>query len=239
MKRVVISQPMYFPWAGMFAQMEIADVFIHYDDADYTRRSFLSRVQVKGAEGVHWLSVPVQSSPGTPMNAAQVEAGDHWRQKHLATLRQFLSGQPHAAEAEAMARDTLAQPLDTLAALNMHGMEQVAEYLGLAPQIRRSSEMAARGRASERLLALVQEAGGTHYVTGHGAANYLDHALFEKAGITVEYMVYAKKHYIQKYGDFTPYVTILDLIASTGKNARDYLCPEVVHWREFMETTQQ
>lgn len=239
MKRVVVSQPMYLPWAGLFAQMELADIFIHYDDAAYTRRSFLSRVQVKSATGPVWLTVPVHSSPGTPLNEARLEDGGHWRGKHLATLHQLLAGQPYAAEAEALAQATLHIPHDSLAALNMDGMERIARHLDIDTPVLRSSRMRAQGRASARLLALVQEAGGTHYVTGHGAANYLDHDLFESAGIEVEYMDYAKKPYPQKYGDFDPYVTILDLIASTGAEAKEYLCPRVVGWRQFMQERSQ
>lgn len=46
MARVVISQPMYFPWFGFMAQMSLADVFIWLDDAQFSKGSFTNRVQV-------------------------------------------------------------------------------------------------------------------------------------------------------------------------------------------------
>ncbi|MFT7595258.1 MAG: hypothetical protein ACI8R4_002586 [Paracoccaceae bacterium] len=47
MTRVVISQPMYFPWAGFLAQLALADVRIWLDDAQFSNGSFTNRVQVK------------------------------------------------------------------------------------------------------------------------------------------------------------------------------------------------
>jgi len=76
---------------------------------------------------------------------------------------------------------------------------------------------------------------GKVYITGHGAANYLDHQLFEKAGISVEYMNYKMRPYKQAYGQFTPYVSILDLIANAGKAGKKYLTPQTISWKKFLE----
>ena len=61
MKTVVVSQPMFLPWIGIFEQVSIADLFVHYDDVQFPQgRSFSSRVQVKAEQGCRWLTVPVR-----------------------------------------------------------------------------------------------------------------------------------------------------------------------------------
>lgn len=40
---VAIIQPAYLPWLGYFDQMARADVFVHYDDVQYSRKSWHSR----------------------------------------------------------------------------------------------------------------------------------------------------------------------------------------------------
>ena len=59
--RVVISQPMYFPWAGILEQVRLSNVFVHYEDVQFTRGSFSNRVQVKTEKGMHWLTVPLKN----------------------------------------------------------------------------------------------------------------------------------------------------------------------------------
>ncbi|MEO1789858.1 MAG: WbqC family protein [Pseudomonadota bacterium] len=97
-----------------------------------------------------------------------------------------------------------------------------------------STEISAQSKGTERVLHLVKEVGGTRYVTGHGARNYLDHAAFEEHGISVDYMDYD----VRAWGtsaDFTPYVTALDLLAHAGPKAADYLNPKTRDWRSFTE----
>lgn len=55
--KVVISQPFYLPWPGLFNQIKMADIFIHYDDAQLPQgRSFCSRVQIRTKDKIGWLS---------------------------------------------------------------------------------------------------------------------------------------------------------------------------------------
>ena len=64
---------------------------------------------------------------------------------------------------------------------------------------------------------------GKSYVTGHGAKNYLDHKLFEQSNVEVEYLNYNILPYQQLYGTFTPYVSVIDLIANNGANSMNFL----------------
>ena len=58
--RIVISQPMYLPWIGLFNQLKHAQLFVHFDDVNIPQgRSFVTRVQFKTNKGSKWLSVPV------------------------------------------------------------------------------------------------------------------------------------------------------------------------------------
>ena len=52
---------MFFPWVGLFEQIRLANVFVHYDDVQLPQgRSFTTRVQLKAPTGVHWLTMPVK-----------------------------------------------------------------------------------------------------------------------------------------------------------------------------------
>jgi hypothetical protein len=232
---VVISQPMFFPWVGMFEQIALADVYVHYDDVQFSKGSFVNRVQIKTADGPAWLTVPLERAPlGTRIDALQARTTD-WRARHRAMLARAYAGAPHADEMLGLVDELYADPDRALPELLMQSIEHLANLLGIADDVRfvRSSELAIGGRGSDRVLEVVRRFGGTTYVTGHGARHYLDAAGFERAGVEVRFMDYARTPYPQQHGAFDPHVSVLDLIANVGDSAPAYLAPRTVHWRSF------
>ena len=84
MKAAVISQPMFFPWVGMLEQMRVADTYVHYDDVQFSKGSFTNRVQIKTAQGIQWLSMPLRElSLGQEIRGVLVDDRQGWRRKHL------------------------------------------------------------------------------------------------------------------------------------------------------------
>jgi hypothetical protein len=231
---VVILQPQYFPWGGVFEQIRAADIYVHYDDVQFSKGYFNNRVQVKTAQGSAWMTVPVRHDGFTPINKMKPDAGQPWARKHFELLRQSLARAPHAADALAIAEPILKKEWDSLAELAIAGTEAAAEYLDFKPKFYRSSQLSIGGESSQRVFDICKHFNADVYVTGHGAKNYMDHELFDAAGIRIEYMDYEKRPYPQLHGDFTPYVTILDLIANCGKQGRDYLASKSRYWREIL-----
>src|SRR5882672_1775792 len=89
MTTVVISQPMFFPWVGMLEQLQAADVYVHYDDVQFSKGSFTNRVQVKTATGVKWLTVPLEDVHlGQLIKDVRVDSRRDWRKSHLSLLDQ-------------------------------------------------------------------------------------------------------------------------------------------------------
>ena len=82
------------------------------------------------------------------------------------------------------------------------------------------------GSSAQRVCDIVQVLEGTDYITGHGARNYLDHAAFERSAISVRYMDYRCVSYEQGHGEFTPYVTALDLVANCGRDGARFIQSE-------------
>ena len=232
----MISQPMYFPWVGMLEQMRLADVFVHLDDAQYSKGGFLNRVQVKTQQGSSWITVPLEESKlGQAINETQCASYD-WQRKHLATLRQVYARAPHMDEMLNLAESVFDQETDSLAGLSVASMRALADFFDITPEeMQWASRIDVEGTSSRRVLALCQEAGAERYITGHGAGAYLDHEIFERVGIRVEYMEYQKRAYSQLHGEFTPFVSGLDLVANCGKNGREVIDSRTVYWKDFLK----
>jgi hypothetical protein len=233
---VVISQPMLFPWVGLFEQIRLADVYVHYPDVQFSKGSFVNRVQVKTAAGSRWLTIPLRAVElGQRIDEVLIDDRRDWRRSHLDLLEQALGGAPYRDDALGLVRRTYAGGSQRLVDLVIAGMQACVEYLGLDRDRRflDSRSLDQPGAGTDRVLSIVGALGGRTYVTGHGARNYLDHDAFEHAGVSVEYMDYRKLEYRQLHGPFTPYVSILDPIANLGGEAARLVTSGTIHWRQF------
>src|SRR5436190_13002705 len=93
---VVISQPMLFPWVGMVEQASLADVFVHYDDVQYSKGSFTNRVQVKTAAGSTWMTVPLLGVRlGDLISDLVADDARDWRGAHHRLLASALADADH------------------------------------------------------------------------------------------------------------------------------------------------
>ncbi len=240
-KRVVISQSMYFPWVGLLEQLRLASVFVHYNDVQFTR-GFYNRVQIKTPKGSKWITVPLRNHHrGQHIDQALVDDRIDWRSQHRDVLRQAYFNSPFRDEMLALVDRVYAKSTTTLADVSCASVMELAEYFCLTndKSFINSELLGIGGASSQRLHDMVFSLKGNIYITGHGARNYLDHQLFERSGIAVQYMQYRSIPYQQLHGDFTPYVTALDLVANCGREGAHVIQSESVGWKEFMRISSE
>jgi hypothetical protein len=123
-----------------------------------------------------------------------------------------------------------------LAEIAIQTIIKTLAYLGYEklPIFHISSKLNIEGIKGERIQNIVKFLGANIYVSGLGAMNYLDHHKLEDDGIEVRYMDYRLTPYPQLHGTFTPFVSILDLVANCGPNSRDFIGSPATNWRNHV-----
>ncbi len=233
---IVISQSMLFPWVGLLEQVRLADVFVHYDDVQFSKGSFVNRVQIKMPQGMRWMTAPlVDLHLGQKINEVQVPSTSKWRDAHMALLEKSFASAPFRQDALELVANVYAGDYANVGALARASLMALVEYFGLDVNCRfiDVQSLDISGSSSDRVLSVVKRLEGDKYITGHGAGRYLDHELFERSDVAVEYMAYNCTPYPQAHGDFTPYVSALDLLANCGKLGLESINSGTTDWRSF------
>jgi len=236
--RIVISQSMLFPWVGLLEQVRLADIFVHYNDVQFSKGSFVNRVQLKSPGGPKWLTIPTQNLHlGQKIADVQASAKLDWRTAHRGLVADCLGEAPHASDATMLLESVYSRAHSSVGDIARESLMALVRYFELdnGRQFMDSAELGIAGSNDERVLHIVKSLGGTEYITGHGASRYLDHAMFETNGVQVRYMRYRMKPYPQLHGAFTPFVSALDLVANCGRAGSQYICSDTVSWREFTQ----
>lgn len=218
---VAIHQPNFLPWLGYFYKMARCDTFVWLDSVPYAKGSYTNRVKIKTAAGPQWWTVPVETHGKLGQPILEVRTSDtvDWRKKSIMTLRTNYQGCPHFQPHADRIFEILGGTDDRLAELNIRLIEYVAQQLGIRTPLRRSSQMAARGAATDLLIALSKEVGADTYLSGSGGANYQDAAAFQAAGLQLTYANYQHPVYPQAFGDFVPGLSIVDLLFNAGADS--------------------
>ena len=236
--KIVISQPMFFPWIGLFEQISLADLYVHYDDVQFSKGSFVNRVQIKTQDGFKWMTVPLDDLKlGQHIKDVKISDKTNWRASHLDLLRQVYAKAPYQQDMLDIVSHVYSHTSQTISELSISSISEICKYFSIndPTDFLYSSKLGLPGTSSQRVLDVVKHLHGKTYITGHGARQYLDHDLFEQNNIRVEYINYNKHVYPQLYGEFTPYVSILDLVANMGKSGRDTIDSQTIHWKEFIK----
>lgn len=226
MKKIAILQSNYIPWKGYFDMLAAVDEFILYDDMQYTRRDWRNRNQIKTPQGVQWLTVPVQVKGKYYQTIRDTEIdGADWASAHWKALAQNYRRAPYFDEIAAWLEPLyLAESYTHISQLNRRFIDAVCDYLGIKTVISNSSDYTQIDGKTERLVELCALAGGTEYISGPAAKDYIEENIFTERGIKLTWFDYfGYPEYPQLWGEFTHGVTILDLLFNCGKNAPDYM----------------
>lgn len=225
-KRVAILQSNYIPWKGYFDLIAAVDEFILYDDMQYTRRDWRNRNQIKTPQGLQWLTVPVVVKGRYHQKIRETEIdGAGWAADHWKALEQNYRRAPYFGEIAAWLRPLyLEQTYVSLSQLNRTLLRCICDYLGITTAITTSSDYPQEEGKTERLAGLCAKAGGSEYISGPSARDYIDERVFAARGIQLTWFDYAGyAPYPQLWGEFVHGVTILDLLFNCGPDAVRYL----------------
>lgn len=219
--KVGVIQSSFIPWRGYFDFVASVDLFVFYDDVQYSKGGWRNRNRIKCHDGTRWLTVPVRHrSLGQRIDEIKIDNSKNWRPKHAMLWTEEYADAPFFNDAETFAKEIASCISPTLTQLNIQLIRSICTYLSISTPTILSSELKLEGARTERLISLLRAVGGTTYLSGPSADSYLEKGRFEEAGIRLEYKSYDYEPYPQLWGPFEGAVTVLDLIANCGPQSK-------------------
>jgi hypothetical protein len=226
LKKVAILQSNYIPWKGYFDLIAKVDEFIIYDDMQYTRRDWRNRNQIKTPQGLQWLTVPVLVKGKYHQKIRETKIdGSEWAAKHWKSLALNYRNAPHFNEICSWLQPLyLGENFSSVSQLNRRFIEAICAYLGIKTTITNSWDYSQPDGKTERLAGLCLQAGGSEYISGPAAKDYIDEQVFADLEVKLTWFDYAGyPEYPQLWGEFAHGVTILDLLFNCGPDSATYM----------------
>ncbi len=226
MKKILITQSNYIPWKGYFDAINSTDEFVIYDDMQYTKRDWRNRNKIKTAQGVQWLTIPVEVKGKYLQKINETRISNRkWNKEHWNAIKINYSAAAYFKQYKDFFENLYMDcNEECLSLINFRFIQAICDLLEIKTKLKWSNEFELRGDKSEKLLNICLDEEATDYYSGPAAKDYLSTELFKSGNINVHWFNYSNyKEYPQLYPPFEHAVSIIDLIFNTGPDIKNYL----------------
>ena len=228
--KVSIHQPNYMPWLGFFDKMAKSDIFVIFDDVQFPRgkKHFGHRNKIKTNAGSKWLTVPIKNkSDMVSFNDTIINYDLDWNAKHLSLIESFYKKAPFFNDYFSDIENILKKQYKSLEQLSTQLIYYFRAKLSIYPQAIVKSSTISESNLSglDKILDILNNLRATEYITGSGPGSerYIDVDEFKKRNIELTWQEYEHPKYNQLFGEFVPYLSVLDLLFNHGEEAKEVI----------------
>lgn len=219
-----IMQPTFFPWLGYFDMIDQSEKFILLDDVQMVKQSWQVRNRIKTANGPLLLSIPIKKKlllSERTIKLAEINYDLNWEEKHLNNINNAYFKSSYFNIVFPKIKSIYDRHIQHLGELNTLFITTIVKEIGIDTEIITSSALdETEGRKDARLTYLCKKVGADKYLSPQGSAVYIESKSpggnLAENDIDVYYHNYNHPVYKQLYGDFIPYMSIIDLLFNVG-----------------------
>ncbi|MGE6377862.1 WbqC family protein [Peribacillus muralis] len=213
-KVVTIHQPNFLPWIGLIHKVFQSDAFIYLTDVKYSASNFQNKTYIQGADGKESrLTVPIQKKPDMLHEKliSYHPPNQKWKRNHLQQISDVYKKAPHFQDFFPLLEEVYQKEHVLLVDLNVHLIELILHYLNYEGETHLSTDFDTNVGKTERLVSLLQQTGGTCYLSGKSGGAYLEEELFQQENIEIVYQDFLHPVYEARNGkECIKNVSILD-----------------------------
>jgi hypothetical protein len=213
------------PWKGYFDLIHDVDLFIFYDEVQYTKNDWRNRNKIKTPKGIEWLTIPVGTN--LKRKIIDVKLNDaKWQRSHWDKIKANYSRAPYFKLYKDFFEEAyLKKRWQFLYEVNRYFIIEISRrFLDIKTEFADSRDFPSEGVKQEKLLSLLKNIGADCYISGPSAKSYIKEEDFISAGIKLIWKDYSDYiEYPQLYGNFEHSVSIIDLLFNTGFKAFYYI----------------
>lgn len=211
--KIAIHQPNYMPWLGYFYKISQVNQFVILDDVQFSKGSYTNRTNIKTPNGIVKLSVPIISNNKENINQILIHNKQNWQEKHWKTIESNYKKTQHFNEYKERFENIFFKKYERLFDLNLSLLKLILNILEIDTDIIIASELKQDfGQKNDRILNICKYLNADEYLSGNGAKNYNVQEDYDAANIKLQYTTFLHPTYKQKWGEFVPNLSTIDMI---------------------------
>lgn len=219
--KAAVMQPYFLPYIGYFQLIHAVDVFVVYDNIEYTKKGWINRNRMLKTGKDEYFSLPLKNdSDYLHINRRRLAEG--WPREAgrlLNRIRETYRKAPFFTEGYALAEEIITYPDPGLFGFIHHSLQKVCGYLDIRTRFVVSSTLDIDHtlKSEAKVLAICQALQADVYINPIGGTELYSAGRFGQQGIELLFLRPVPFVYAQFSSDFAPWLSILDVIMFNGR----------------------
>jgi len=211
-------QPAYLPWLGYFQKMILSSEYIILDKVQFEKNSFINRNRIKSSSGPVWLTVPVLTKGYHEKTILDMKINNtsKWRKKHWLTLLNNYKRAPFFSQYSDFFEDMYAKNWEKLIDLTDYSTRFFIKELDIETYFIKLSALEVESKKQDLVIDICKKRKANSFLFGSQGKDYVDNEKFENENIEIYFQDYEHPTYNQQWGEFIPYLSIVDLLFNEG-----------------------
>lgn len=221
--KLAIMQPYFFPYLGYFQLINSVDVFVVYDNVQYTKKGWFSRNQLFFNNKVEYFSISiVKDSDYLDVFERTISTNYFLKEmpKILRKIEQNYKNAPHYNQVYPLIKELFGFEEYNLFEYIYNALIKVLEYLEISTKIIKSSTLPLDHKLKNkyRVFNIYKHLNATHYINPSGGHDLYDKKEFLENGVNLSFLEQNLPKYKQLSKEFNKGLSIIDLMMFNDKS---------------------
>ena len=216
-------QPYFLPNLGYFHLINSVDVFVIYDDIQYTKKGWINRNRLIFDGNIDYVTIPlVKDSDFLNVNQRTISQGwEKEKSKLFRKLEQYYRKRDNFDKGLALTEKILNYNDVNLFNFIDHSVKLICQFLGIKTRVLPSSTLGdfSEYKGKDKVIAICRALNSETYVNAIGGMSLYDKDEFLNSGLDLKFVKSVFKPYNQNIDVFEPGLSVIDLIFSIADKA--------------------
>lgn len=211
-----IMQPYFLPYIGYFQLIKAVDVFVIYDNIEFTKKGWVNRnrILVNGKDS--YFTLPLKKDSDY-LNINQRELAESYPQDKVKITRKIAEvykKAPHYKLIFPLIEKIFMFDNKNVFNFILNSLQTICKYLEIETQfvISSSIQIDHTLKSQEKVIAICQKLNIKNYINPIGGQELYDKDIFHKNGILLNFIKAESVWYKQFDNDFIAWLSIIDLL---------------------------
>jgi len=238
---ITAHQSVYLPWLGLFHKIALADCYVFLDSVQYLKKDWNNRNKIKTSQGWSYLTVPVYSKNKFSQILSDVKINNNinWSNKHWKSIKLLYKKTPYFDKYAPFFEELYSKKWDFLNDLNREIMIFILKELGITTKWIEGSTLNLKGTKTDLVIDICKKLNADIYIFGALGRNYAEKDKFDRENIKIIFQDYNHPIYQQRFKDFEPYMSVIDLMFNHGKEAYNIIMEGNLSRKDLEEMVNQ